>query len=274
MNYIKITIKIKDKPPFFMGSQIRGAFGVALKKIVCLNPPNKHGVCILKENCLYCAFFEIKNTISTYRLDFKLGAREYDFNVYLFNRATKELAYVLSALLEMLKNIGLGKEKKTYEDFSMLINDTNCLNGEEISLPKNSQQIFSIKERFENIILELVTPLRIKKDNRFLRDAKNLELKDLINSIYQRQMKLLNRDFKKFPYEIKGEIIERDLKYLELTRSSNRQKTTMQFGGLVGKLKIKGLNKESFEVLKLGELIGVGKSCVFGLGKIEVKGLE
>ncbi|AFI06627.1 CRISPR system precrRNA processing endoribonuclease RAMP protein Cas6, partial [Helicobacter cetorum] len=42
----------------------------------------------------------------------------------------------------------------------------------------------------------------------------------------------------------------------------------------MGSVKIKGLNKESFEVLKLGELIGVGKSCVFGLGKIEVKGLE
>jgi CRISPR/Cas system endoribonuclease Cas6 (RAMP superfamily) len=41
----------------------------------------------------------------------------------------------------------------------------------------------------------------------------------------------------------------------------------------MGSIEIKGLNKESYEVLKVGELIGVGKSTVFGLGKIEVEDL-
>lgn len=39
----------------------------------------------------------------------------------------------------------------------------------------------------------------------------------------------------------------------------------------MGYVKIKGLSKECFEVLKVGELIGVGKSTVFGLGKIKVE---
>ena len=36
MKYTKLTIKIKsnDKPPYFIGSQLRGAFGYALKKVV------------------------------------------------------------------------------------------------------------------------------------------------------------------------------------------------------------------------------------------------
>ena len=87
-------------------------------------------------------------------------------------------------------------------------------------------------------------------------------------------MKLLGRDYKKFPYEIKGEIINKNLQFKELTRLSNRQKTTMNMGGLIGEIEFKNLNKECFEVLKLGELLGVGKQTVFGLGKIEMEELS
>ncbi|MDQ1339070.1 MAG: hypothetical protein QG567_220, partial [Campylobacterota bacterium] len=97
-----------------------------------------------------------------------------------------------------------------------------------------------------------------------------IELSDIINSIYQRQMKLLGREYKRFAYPIEGEIIQKELQFVELTRQSNRQKTTMNMGGLMGKMKIKNLNKECYEVLKVGELIGVGKQTVFGLGKIKV----
>ena len=85
-------------------------------------------------------------------------------------------------------------------------------------------------------------------------------------------MKLLGREYKKFPYPIIGEITKKDLQYKELTRQSNRQKTTMNMGGLMGEIEIQGLSKECYQVLKVGELIGVGKQTVFGLSKIEVKG--
>lgn len=39
----------------------------------------------------------------------------------------------------------------------------------------------------------------------------------------------------------------------------------------MGKVTMSGLNKESYEVLKVGELLGVGKQTVFGLGKIKVE---
>jgi hypothetical protein len=47
----------------------------------------------------------------------------------------------------------------------------------------------------------------------------------------------------------------------------------MNLGGLIGEIQIKGLNKESFEVLKEREQIGVGKQTVFALGKIEIEEL-
>ena len=44
----------------------------------------------------------------------------------------------------------------------------------------------------------------------------------------------------------------------------------MNIGGIVGKMKITNLNKECYEVLKVGELIALGKQTVFGLGKISI----
>jgi len=102
----------------------------------------------------------------------------------------------------------------------------------------------------------------------------SIALEDIISSIYQRQMQLLGKGYGKFPYPIEGEIVSKTVEYKELTRQSNRQKTTMNLGGIVGEIEIKGLNKECYEVLKVGELIGMGKQTVFGLGKIEIKEKE
>ena len=272
MQFTKVSILINPRVrvPYFIGSQLRGAFGYALKKVTCINPSFQCKECFAANNCLYYSFYEQKNSFHKYRLDFELGHDYYDFSFYLFNDACKRLPYVVSALHMMLTQLGLGKERVTFTDFAMYINDISCMDNKEIKLPKNYINTLHIDDVYESISVELVTPLRIKKNNIFLRDD-HLELKDLINSIYQRQMKLLNQGYKKFPYGIQGDIVAKDINYKELTRLSNRQKTTMNLGGIIGKIEVKNLNKESYEVLKVGELIGVGKQTVFGLGKIRVK---
>ena len=272
MNYTKLSILIKSeqKPLYFIGSQLRGTLGYSLKKVTCINPSFKCDGCFATSNCLYHSFYEQKNSFHKYRFDFELGKEYYDFSFYLFDDAVNSLPFVVSSFYMMLTQNGLGKHRIKYQNFDMYINDQNCLIDKNIKLPQNYSKTFLIDKICQDIRLEFVTPLRIKKDNRFLRDD-NIELKDIINSIYKRQMNLLGRGFKRFPYEIKGDIIKKDIKYKELTRLSNRQQTTMNLGGIMGYIEIKNINKESFEVLKLGELIGVGKSTVFGLGKIQVE---
>ena len=267
MTYTKLTIKIntQDKPPYFIGSQIRGAFGYALKKVTCINPTYTCDGCFAISNCLYHQFYEGKNSYHKYRLDFELGTN--------FDDVTQNLPYVISSIHMMLTQNGLGKERVKYENFEMFINDISCMKDGKIVLPKEFIKTFQIENRTKNIKLKFVTPLRIKKDNRFLR-SDELELNSLINSIYQRQMKILGRDFKKFPYEIKGEITNKNLQFKELTRLSNRQQTTMNMGGIIGEIEFSDLSKECFEVLKLGELLGVGKQTVFGLGKIKMEELS
>lgn len=272
MNYVKITIMFrgKSKPPYFIGSQLRGALGYALKKVTCINPSYSCEGCFAASNCLYHEFYEEKNSFHKYRFDFELGKEYYDFNLYLFDSACSKLPYVVSAIHMMLTQNGLGKDRETCDKFDMYINDENCFSDGKLTLPKNFIKTFQIDSFCSDITLKFVTPLRIKKENQFIRSGE-VALEDIVNSIYQRQMRLLSRAYKKFPYEIVGDIIRKDLKYRELTRMSNRQKTTMNMGGLMGEIKIKNLNKECHEVLKVGELIGVGKQTVFGLGKIKLE---
>lgn len=273
MNFTKITIIINHKSNYFIGSQIRGALGYALKQVVCINPSYKCEGCFAVENCLYFDFYEKKNSFHQYRLDFELGKPFYEFNLYLFEDAIQQLPYVVSAIYKLLTEIGLSYKKTTFKNFSIFVNDENILDNNKLTLPSSIVKQFVIDKFCQNIILHFVTPLRIKKENRFIRDE-NITLQDIVNSIYQRQMQLLGRGFKKFPYEIEGEIVKKELYYKELTRKSNRQKTTMHLGGIMGEIILQNINKEVYEVLKLGELIGVGKSTVFGLGKIEVKEIK
>jgi CRISPR-associated endoribonuclease Cas6 len=272
MEFTKVSLIIKPqkKIPYFIGSQLRGALGYALKKVTCINPSFKCEGCFSASNCVYYQFYEKKNSFHKYRFDFILGLKYYDFNLYLFGDATKQLPYIVSALHMMLTKNGLGRERTLYPNFELFINDEQALKNQEIQLPKNYIKKLQIDDVNQHSVLHIKTPLRIKKENNFIRDDR-LELKDIINSIYQRQMQLLDRKYKKFPYSIEGRIVQKELQYKELTRMSNRQKTTMNLGGIMGKVEITGLNKECYEVLKVGELIGVGKQTVFGLGKIEVK---
>jgi len=274
IHYTKLSIIIKpaSHSPYFIGSQIRGALGYALKKVSCINPSFECSGCFSSSSCLYYKFYEEKNSVHKYRFDFELGKEYYDFSLYLFDDVIDQLPYVVSALHMMLIKNGLGSNKTTYSDFTMYVNDISIFNNNRLSLPKNFSKKLKIDTFCPNITLKFITPLRIKKENRLVRDD-SLELKDIVNSIYQRQMQLLGKGFKKFPYPIEGEILKKSIHYKELTRKSNRQKILMNLGGIMGSMEIKGLNKESYEVLKVGELIGVGKSTVFGLGKIEVEDL-
>ena len=270
---LRVLFRSSKKPPFFIGSQVRGAFGYALKSVSCISPSYKCCECFAKESCLYYDFFEKKNSYHRYRLDFELGAEIYDFGIVLLGNACEKLPYIASAAYMMLKKYGLGKDRIKYEKFDMFVNGSVCLKDDTISLPKDYAREFSFDGDDGDVKVKFITPLRIKKDNIFLKND-NICLRDILNSIYQRRLSVFGQNHEALPCEIKGEITKKDLRYVELTRRSNRQNATMNLGGLVGSLQIRGVSKECMELLKLGEIIGAGKQTVFGLGKIETEDMN
>ena len=271
MKYTKVSIIIENAtPPFFLGSQLRGAFGNALKRVVCINPSFKCDECFAKDNCLYYQFYEKKNVYHKFRFDYELGKSYYDFSLYLFDDTVSKLPYVVSSLYQMIVKIGFGKDRKTYTKFDMFVNDSSIFKDGEIILPKNYEKKFKIDTFSPNISVRFVTPLRLKKNNHFIK-PEELELKDLINSIYKRELRLQNIELKKLDFELKGDMAKKELKFVDISRYSNRQKTKLKIGGLVGEMQIKDIDEKSYKLLKLGEIIGVGKQTVFGLGKMRVE---
>ena len=244
MKYTKLTIKIKsnDKPPYFIGSQLRGAFGYALKKVVKKQ--------LLDDN-IYNKFFEQKDVTHKYRFDIRLGLQSYEFSFYLFEDECDEVYNCISAFHEIYLN-----KKLVYS------------NGELKQFDKYIKKFKQPKQR-KDFILRLETPLRIKKDGKYVIND-SLELESIINSIFQRNLALQNKDFEKLPFKPKYKLISKDIFFNDIKRYSNVQNTSMQLGGVMGEMWISDIDEESFNWLKLGEIIGVGKQTVFGLGKISI----
>jgi len=242
----KYTILSDNKPYLFIGSKIRGMLGYELKNNVCINPTLKCDGCFATKECLFYNMFEEKNKTHSYRLDYKLYSKKYKFSLILFGDTKKESDTLHRAMIDALKE---------YQaiDYQM---KTKTLSFDGYS---------------ENLKIKLLTPLRIKKHNRFA--TKDIELLDILLSIYRRDLELQSIPYRRANFEINYTTVSKNLNYTELTRKSNRQDTKMYLGGLMGEIIVNGVSREIYELLKLGEIIGVGKSTVFGLGKIKVEDL-
>ena len=279
VKYIKFSVnaKLSNTPPPFIGSMIRGAMGGSLKEIVCINPTLDCKDCFAKENCLFYEFYEEKNRFLNYRLDFNLNQKTLKFDYYLFNEATSKYPYILSAIEKLFTKKGLGVKRETTNNFKIYNEDKLIYNGNNFSNIKIEPTIYSSHSELVSesktptiIKLKLITPLRLKKNGRFLKPD-TLDVKDILISIIGKKAFYENQEKKRIEHF--PQIVMKDLKFLDLTRYSNRQKTKMKVGGIVGEMVINNLTPQTYNLLKYGEITGVGKLNSFGLGKIEVEEL-
>jgi hypothetical protein len=270
---IRIRFQTHTKTPYFIGSQIRGSLGYALKETVCINPTYCCEGCFAASNCLYFDWYEAKDMYHFYRLDIELGKPYYDVGVYLFADTVEKLPYVVSALHRMLTKHGLGTKRLKPHTYELYINDIRANDAQgHITLPEVAAQYieFTPISAPVRLHLRLVTPLRIKHANRFVRSMEHLHLHSLIRSIHRRYLLLTGLPETKLDFRVEGEITDRYGVFTDLTRYSSRQKGKLQIGGMVGEMTIEDIDERSYALLKIGEIIGVGKQTVFGLGKIQV----
>jgi len=273
MNYHHIQVKIntKHQPSYFIGSMIRGAMGYALKKVTCINPSYKCEGCFAQSSCLYYNFYEQQHNFHNYRFEIELGSGKFDFGLYLFNDACDGLPYILSALQIALSQNGLSKNNYQFHDLTISVNQKVVFEGIEFKSLNILPKSFKLDNFCPNIKIKLLTPLRIKKHNKFLQE--DVEIEDILRSIYQKkqEFKIGQKAFK-LDYTPSYQTTIKALHYKALLRRSNRQQKQMKMDGVVGEIAIVDIDKQSYELLKFGEIIGVGKQTVMGLGRILVEG--
>lgn len=249
LTYIKQTYKIKEQKPYqFIGSKMRGLLGYALKEEVCVNPTMKCEGCFAANECLFYRMYEKANVTHDYRIDLALDEKKYKFSILLFKSDGDSAEHVQSAMLKALsfyKGGVLAKQKEKH------------------FVPKKKKCPKVVK-------IVLRSPLRIKRKGRFVRDSVSVE--EMLSSILRRAKDL---DVKALPFDARsletGRTVAQSMHYRELVRRSNKQRIKMNLGGLMGEMVVSDIGKEAYDLLKLGEVIGVGKATVFGLGKIKVE---
>jgi len=274
IQYSKIDVLARGKKPQdFIGFMLRGALGYSLKKVTCINPSFVCDKCFAATNCLYYSFYEEKNVYHKFRFEFPPKSDLLEFSLYLYENELEKLPYLISAIYKMLHENGLGKERIKPKEFFFYVNDKMIYDGKNFQVPKNYVNRFNVEEYHKDMVLNLQSPLRLKKDNRLV-GVKEFAIDSLLNSIYQRYLQLTGKQSSKLCFIPNYEIDNIDLRWKQLTRYSSRQKTLMKMDGLIGKIVLKNVDKESYKLLKLGEIIGAGKQTVMGLGKIEVKDLH
>lgn len=286
------------------GSTFRGSFGHAFKNVVCSFREKECKECMLKDKCVYCYVFETippknseimtKYTNAPHPFIFDTDIdknREFNkgeifkFNITLIGKAVDILPYFIYSFRKMGET-GIGKEKSRFilkKTFSVFENNERLVyqdidktfNNEPIEIKKDD--IFdSLKFNNNKIKIKYITPVRVKYNGKY---TENLDFHILIRNLLRRLSLIsyfhldekMNVDFKGIISDSeKVRIISSDLKWTDWTRYSNRQKTKMKLGGVVGEAIYEGRLEPFKEILKLGEFIHIGHGASFGNGKYEI----
>lgn len=289
--------------PVYKGSAIRGVFGHALRRVVCVTRNIECSACMLKLKCVYSAIMEspvpsehphsrkYKNSPHPYILKPPLTEKRYfnpgetlSFDFTLIGRANEYLPYFIYTFTEMGK-IGIGAGNGKFDVASVeelrfdgsraeIYNDNNKI----LKNPENRIDYSVFKDEKssgDEIALNFETPARIKVNDDLSAD---LPFAVLIKRLSERAALLAHfhcgaelsgfEDFAAGSEDVK--VLKSNLKWLDWERYSGRQDTKMKFGGLVGEITYKGGFHKFMPLLKLGEHIHVGKNTTFGLGKYRI----
>ncbi|MDD3465742.1 MAG: CRISPR system precrRNA processing endoribonuclease RAMP protein Cas6 [Campylobacterales bacterium] len=271
LKYLKLDFIVtgEDRAPFFIGSALRGSFGHSLKKVCCINPKYACEGCFATPTCLYYDFFEQKNRAHNYRFSIDIPSTSWGFGIYLFGDACERAPYVISAINMALSENGIGKERKKLTIKLIKSGNKIIFDGKSYDFacltPKNFTPSFRKISK-----VTLTTPFRLKSDGKRV-DSGEITALSVALSAQRRYYELKNQKCEAGRVECARQQ-SGELKFLDLERYSSRQKTKMGLGGFIGELTVNDSGGELSALLELGEIIGVGKSVVFGLGQIKLEG--
>lgn len=293
--------------PPYKGSTLRGGFGNAFKKVVCISKERVCESCILKAKCVYSYIFETplpSNTskmkkypfaphpfIITPPLEEKRKYNEGEtlcFELILIGKSIDFLPYFIYTF-DKLGRRGIGKGRGKY-----CLKEVKGKNGETIYSEKdrtlrNDFKILRIDDLYRltlspftssisspTLHLLFLTPTRLKFDGRL---SPKLEFHVLLRNPLRRISLLsyfhcgfdLDLDFKELiERAMEVRVKKENLLWFDWERYSTRQDTRMKMGGFIGSVSFEGNIEPFIPFLLLGEQIHVGKGTSFGLGKYKI----
>lgn len=282
--------------PQYAGSLLRGQFGAALRRAVCMTGLQHCPDCPLLRTCPYPAIFEspapaqhalqkFSHVPNPYVIEPPpFGARDIaagdslSFNVVLIGRALGHLPLIVYALQRALSD-GLGKPRTQATLTAVEWGDGETRvpvwDAERSRvLPHQPGLEVPAFADCEAVTLHFHTPLRLQHQGQPL-PVNQLSPRALVTTLLRRASLLFElhadrSDVVSDPHELaaRAEQLqdERCLQWLDWTRYSSRQHQEMTLGGVVGTWRLRGDLGPLLPWLWLGQWLHVGKSAVMGMG--------
>ena len=281
----------------------RGLFGKALWEIACLTGSDGCAGCRHLDTCAYPLLFETQGSVlpwagasrapSAWMVEPVLeGGRVHpadavlSVDFVLIGRAQSHLPLVVAAWQR-----GLAKGIGTHRVAARLLSVWS-LDGADASpacqayAPDSGWQLSSnglvsippVPANLEEVRLELLTPLRLKRNNDLV-GPRELDAGVLLDAVVRRISLLARAHAGGFPkvdfhaMKATAKTLELDvsgLRWHDWTRFSSRQGETMQMGGLLGEVRLRGKLAEFWPFLYAAQWAHVGKATSFGLGRMRL----
>jgi hypothetical protein len=298
--------------PEYKGSALRGGFGHSFRKVCCtMQWDQQCNTCFLNQSCSYAYIFETPKVSGmtvehqadnlphpfviepplTEQTEFQAGD-EFEIGLVLFGKSVSYLPYFVFTF-DQMGRMGLGKGKGRFElthasarDDLFTDSTTEIYDGRSQMLNSNFktwqwQDILS-NQQWDNgnqLRLKLLTPTRILNQNRIVNEVPF----DLLMRNILRRISLLGRIHCEsnwdLPYKAildqaasHVKLVDSKTSWYDWERYSNRQKTRMNMGGIMGELVYEGELAPFLPLLLLGQFTHIGKNTTFGLGKYIVAG--
>ncbi|MFN3920721.1 MAG: CRISPR system precrRNA processing endoribonuclease RAMP protein Cas6 [Methylohalobius sp.] len=289
--------------PRYAGSTWRGAFGHALKRTVCITSLRNCCECLLWRSCAYSYLFETPPPKEAVMLR-KYPAAPHPFLIHpeatnahryeagevfsvdltLIGRAVGQLPYVIYALSRAgTYGIGRGRGRFALEQVSQHIPGEGfrliySAGGNVSALPAQAPIAPKVPDGICTLVL--TTPLRIQHQERLMREA-DFSFRGLMAALFRR-LSLLSyfhgngpiiADFRSLLAQAEAvRPVSAELAWYDWERYSNRQKTYVRMGGLVGQVSFEGRQLAPFwPWLWAGQAVHVGKGTVMGLGGYRIE---
>lgn len=310
LSFGRFTIALAPEAPLplppYAGSMFRGAFGHALKRVVCATRTYECAPCPLRDRCVYPYVFETPPPPAT-RVMRKYTAAPHPFvlippaggrtlapgeecavGLTLFGRALTWLPHFIFTF-ERMGRIGFGARRVT----AAVVRADGWLDGRPCRIYSAEDRTLAATEACtqtarlpgrplvnasddrtkERIGVEFLTPVRLKYKERL---ATSLEFHLLVRALVRRIAHLSYFHCGGDPSGVafrewidlasSVRTVSSTLTWYDWTRYSQRQQDTMQLGGLVGRVVFEGPVGPFLPWLRVGEMTHVGKTTSFGLG--------
>jgi CRISPR-associated endoribonuclease Cas6 len=305
--YVRLRVTLAARQtarlPAYTGSLLRGAFGHALRRAVCaMGPRQACASCPVRDACVYVRLFEpwagreprylqgLPAAPQAYVLEPGDSPRTFlpgdplAFDLLLLGRAAELQGFAVLACERMARR-GLGVRRARFELERVCTGDADGAwrTGYErgvrpwrVAVPSALPATDPITA--ERVTLRFVTPLRFKVDGRL---ARTFDFRLLVSKMLRRTLELahdfdpdqaLDGSFEPLLARAAAvRVVHSDLLWHDWQRYSNRQRTRMQLGGVVGEMTLEGDLRPFSALLRTAEVVHVGKGTTFGLGRVEVQ---